>query len=176
MGWNPIVELILTRGVNGPLHMNMEETGVLHWSPPRLPTKTGILSICSPSEASPISDYRACIDQSFTTCCTLCRSKALFTCNVSVCVNVTVNINYNIVFMMTQTQWVQTPSLCLRLRHYWHNAKFDTNTHANVDVDAKSERTVRYESPLAWETRPDNQNSSEELGLNKIKPFSGGHK
>ena len=81
MGWNPIMGLILTCGVNGPLRMDMEETGVLDWSPSRLATKTSILSICSPAEASPTSDYRASIDQSFTTCCTLCRRKALFTRN-----------------------------------------------------------------------------------------------
>ena len=71
------------------------------------------------------------------------RGKVLFTRNVCVCVNVNVNINFNVVFMVTQTQWVQTHFLRLPLHHYWHNAKLDANAPTNVEVNVKCERIIR---------------------------------
>ena len=97
--------LILTRGVNGPLQMNIWKklvfwTGVHEDCQIRL-VFCQFAHLVKPHQSH---DYRASKDQNFNACCTLCRSKALFTRDVSVCVNVTVNVNFNSVFLVTQTQ------------------------------------------------------------------------
>ena len=45
-------------------------------------------------------------------------------------------------------EWVWTHSLHVCMCHYWHNAKFNANARANVDVEAKCERTCVF----PWQT------------------------